>query len=112
VRLLQRRNDRLMFGLQGDTTFIKSLLFRRHDSSASARWVNRVKHKRNRTAGLSAADPIALPEHPTDWLCIIFWGSRTTSIICSKLHQTRGCTGELAKFSNSSVAHETLGSAR
>jgi hypothetical protein len=24
----------------------------------------------------------------------------------------RGCTGELAKFSNSSVAHETLGSAR
>jgi hypothetical protein len=25
---------------------------------------------------------------------------------------SRGCTGELAKFSNSSVAHETLGSAR
>jgi hypothetical protein len=24
---------------------------------------------------------------------------------------SRGCTGELAKFSNSSVAHETLGSA-
>jgi hypothetical protein len=32
--------------------------------------------------------------------------------ICKPVAEGRGCTGELAKFSNSFVAHETLGSVR
>jgi hypothetical protein len=33
-------------------------------------------------------------------------------MVIAPRHGIRGCTGELAKFSNSSVAHETLGSVR
>jgi hypothetical protein len=48
-------------------------------------------------------------------LLLILFSKISQNLACKNwavLILSRGCTGELAKFSNSSVAHETLGSAR